>query len=127
MADATAQKGVNPSHRLRLVPHVMASFGAYFRLDEPLDKVAQDILAITDRMEGGLFRLGRWSEAYEIRIFRFTKAEVVLGKEHPSTLMGMSNLAIVLELIEGSKLSLIAIDVRTRASFRVSERSLSLI
>ncbi|MCJ1279145.1 hypothetical protein MMC21_006969 [Puttea exsequens] len=74
----------------------MASFRASSRLHERLDEVAEDILAITDRIEVFLYRLGRWSEAYEIRIFHFTKMEIILGREHPSTLTSMNNLAEVL-------------------------------
>ena len=66
MADTTAQKGVDPGHQLRVVPHVMACFATVSRLHESLGEIAQDILAMVDRIEDFLYRNGRWSEAYEI-------------------------------------------------------------
>ena len=35
-------------------------------------------------------------EAYEIRMFYFTKTEIILGKEYLSTLTSINNLAVVL-------------------------------
>ena len=95
MAEATG-KEAHPSQRLRLVPHVMASFGALTQWDPPLGERAEDVLAMVDRIEGFLYRLGRWSEAYGMRLFHFTKVEIILGKEHPNTLTSMNNLAGVL-------------------------------
>ena len=51
---------------------------------------------IVDRMEGFLFRIGRWSKAYKVRLFHLRKTEKMLGNEHPSTLTSMNNLAEVL-------------------------------
>ena len=96
MADATAKDQIDPSHQLRLVQHVMASFGMFYPLHESLDKLAMDRLTMIDRMERFLFRIGRWSEAYEMRVFHLRKTEKMLGKEHPSTLRSMNNLAEVL-------------------------------
>ena len=96
MADATAKNHIDPSHQLRLVPHVMASFGMFCPLHESLDELAMDRLAMIDEMEGFLFRIGRWSEAYKMKRFHFRKTEKMLGKEHPSTLTSMNNLASVL-------------------------------
>ena len=95
MAEATG-KEAHPSERLRLVPHVMASFGALTRWDPPLGERAEDVLAMVNRIEGFLYGLGKWSEAYGIRLFHLTKVEMILGKEHPSTLTSMNNLALVL-------------------------------
>ncbi len=96
MADATAEDQIDPSHQLRLVPHVMASFGMFSPLHESLDELAMGRLAMIHKMEGFLFRIGRWSEAYKMRMFHFRKTEKMLGKEHPSTLTSMNNLAGVL-------------------------------
>ena len=84
------------SHQLRLVPHVMASSGMFCPLHESLDELAMDRLAMIDGMEGFLFRIGRWSEAYEMQVFHLRKPEKLLGKEHPSTLGSMHNMALVL-------------------------------
>ena len=96
IADATAEDQIDPSHQLRLVPHVIASFGRYSPLHESRDELTMDRLSMIDGIEGFLFRVGRWSEAYRMRIFYFRKTEKMLGKEHPDTLRSMKNLAEVL-------------------------------
>ena len=96
ITDATAEDQIDPTHQLRLVPHVMASFGMFSSLCESLDELAMDRLAMVDRMEGFLLRIGRWSKAYKVRVFHFRKTEKMLGNEHPSTLTSMNNLAEVL-------------------------------
>lgn len=67
----------------------MASFGIFCPLHESLDELVMDRLAMIDGMEGFLFRIGRWSEAYEMQRFHFRKTEKMLGKEHPDTLGSM--------------------------------------
>ena len=52
-----------------MVPHVVASFGALLLLDKPPSEVAEDMLAMADQIERFLYRLGRWSEAYEVQLF----------------------------------------------------------
>ena len=42
MADATAQNQIDPSHQLRLVPYMMASFDIFCPLRESLDELAMD-------------------------------------------------------------------------------------
>ena len=96
MADATAEDQIDPSHQLRLVPHVMASFGIFSPLHESRDELAMDRLSMIGGTEGFLFRIGRWPEAYRMQVFHFRKTEKMLGKEHPSTLTSMNNLALVL-------------------------------
>jgi tetratricopeptide (TPR) repeat protein len=96
MADASGQDGLDPSRQLRLVPHVMASFGVFSLLHKPLDELVMNRLAMIDGMEGFLYRIGRWSEAYNMRLFHFRKIKKILGKEHPDTLRSMNNLALVL-------------------------------
>ncbi len=96
IADAIAKDQIDSSHQLRLVPHVMASFGMFCPLHESLDELAMDRLTMIDRMEGFLFRIGRWSEAYRMQVFHCRETENMLGKEHPDTLTSMNNLALVL-------------------------------
>ena len=67
MADTTAEDQIDPSHQLRLVPHVMASFGMFSPSPESLDELAMGRLAIIGGIEGFLFRIGGWSEAYRMR------------------------------------------------------------
>ena len=96
MADATAEDQIDPSHQLRLVPHVMASFDMFSSLHESRDVLAINRLSMIDGIGGFLFRIGRWPEAYRMQVFHFSKTEKMLGKEHPSTLTSINNLALVL-------------------------------
>ena len=96
ITDATAEDQIDPSHQLRLVPHVIASFGIFSSLHESRDELTMDRLSMIDGIEGFLFRVGRWSETYRMRIFHFRKAEKMLRKEHSDTLRSMKNLAEVL-------------------------------
>ena len=96
IADVTAQDQMDPGHQLRLVPHVMASFNMFSLLHDLLDEFAIGRLTMIDAIEGFLFRIGRWSEAYKMRAFHFRETEKMLGKEHPDTLASMNDLAEVL-------------------------------
>ena len=101
MAHATAKDQIGRSHQVRLVPHVMASFGIFSPLHESPDMLPIDRLAMIGKMEDFLFRIGRWSEAYTMLMFYLKKiekmlGEKMLGKEHPDTLRSMSNLAAML-------------------------------
>ena len=87
---------MDPSYQLRLGPHVMANFNMFSLLYELLDGFAIGRLIIINRIEGFLFRIGRWFEAYKMQAFHFRNIEKMLGKEHPSTLTSMNNLAEVL-------------------------------
>ena len=71
IANAIAKDQIDPSHQLRLVPHVIAGFGMFCPLHESLDELALDRLAMIDGMERFLFRIGRWSEAYKMQVFHF--------------------------------------------------------
>ena len=96
MADVTTRDQMDPSHQLRLVPHVIASFNMFALLHDLLDEFAMGRLRTIGRIEGFLFRIGRWSEAYKMQAFHFRNIEKMLGKEHPSTLTSMNDLAGVL-------------------------------
>ena len=56
-ADAIAKDQIDPSHQLRLVPHVMASFGMFCPLHESLDELAMDRLTMIDGIEDFLFKI----------------------------------------------------------------------
>ena len=77
-ADATAENQIGPSYQLRLVLHMMASFGMFCPLHEPLDELAMGRLAVINKIEGFLFRMGQWSEA--MRVFHLRKTEKKLGQ-----------------------------------------------
>lgn len=51
---------------------------------------------VISTIEDFLFRIGRWSEAYKMRVFHLRKTEKMLGKEHPYTLTSINNLTDVL-------------------------------
>lgn len=52
MVDAVPKDQIDPSHQLRLVPHVMASFSMFYPLHELLDELAIGRLVIIGRIEG---------------------------------------------------------------------------
>jgi tetratricopeptide (TPR) repeat protein len=81
---------------MRLVPHLMANFAVVSgtnRASATIDDESLDSIAVVGDF---LNSLGRWSDEYEIRVFHFGKLGERAGKEHPSTLMSMNNLATVL-------------------------------
>ncbi|KAF7508555.1 hypothetical protein GJ744_009104 [Endocarpon pusillum] len=77
MAEATSKGEADPSQRLRLLPHVMACFGAFSGVDPSPGEVARDDLGMIDRW--GTFCIGRG------------------GKKYPETLASVNNLALVLD------------------------------
>ena len=58
MANAASKGEVDPSQRLRLVPHVVACFRAFSRVDRSLGEVGQDDLAMINKTERLLDRTG---------------------------------------------------------------------
>lgn len=96
LADATADGQSSPGYKLRLVPHVMANFAIYVERADLTSKITRDRLDLISRIEGFLYTIGRWSEAFEVQAFHLRKTEETFGKEHPNTLTSMSNLASVL-------------------------------
>ena len=97
MADITAKDQIDPDHQLRLVPHLMACFGIFAPLQESLDEFSTDQLSMIKGIVKFLYESGRWSEAYNLQAFLLGKVEKMLGKEHPSTLISMDNLAVILD------------------------------
>ncbi|KAL9607188.1 MAG: hypothetical protein Q9167_007873, partial [Letrouitia subvulpina] len=97
IADATGQKKATPNHLSRLVPHAITSFRTSSQLHQAPGEIAQNILLRYDTIGQYFHRIGRWSEAHEVQLFHFTKANIVLGKEHPDTMASMSGLAVALD------------------------------
>ena len=58
ITNATDQNEIDASHQLRLVPHVMASFGMFSLLHKSVDEIAMGELDMIDRMEGFLSKIG---------------------------------------------------------------------
>lgn len=48
---------------------------------------------MADKTASFLYRLGRWSEANEIRRFHSTQVEMTLGKKYPDKFTSINNLA----------------------------------
>ena len=97
LADATVDYKSDPSYRLRLVPHLMASFGVFSQIYKLTGEATMDRLTTIKRIGDFLYTIGRWTEAYNIHIFYFQGMRKILGAEHPDTLTSMNNLAIVLD------------------------------
>ena len=96
MADATAQDTMDPSHRLRLVLYLMVSFRALTQLNESVGEATQEVPTTVDVIEGFLYRLGLWSEVYELQRSHLGKMKMMLGGEHPDTFVSMDNLGRIL-------------------------------
>jgi hypothetical protein len=88
--------GGNLAMEARLVPHVMANFTTMSTacgLSYTFTNRERDSVAMAGDF---LRRLGRWVYEYEVRVFHFRATDQVSGKEHPSTLTSMNDLAGVL-------------------------------
>ena len=97
LADATVDHKSDPNYRLRLVPHLMASFGVFSQIYKLMGETAIDRLTIIKRIADFLYTIGRWTEAYNTHIFYFQGMKKSLGVEHPDTLTSINNLALVLD------------------------------
>ncbi|KAK3169846.1 hypothetical protein OEA41_009230 [Lepraria neglecta] len=96
LADATTDYQSDSSYRLRLVPHLMASFSVYSQTYNSIGETTRDRLTTIKRIGDFLYTTGRWTEAYNTRVFYFQGMRKFLGAEHPDTLGSMNNLAEVI-------------------------------
>jgi tetratricopeptide (TPR) repeat protein len=83
---------VEPSSKLRLRPHLMASFG----LSRALKLRDRERLDLIRQIGDFLYTTGRWLDVFDIFDFHFKNLSEILGEENPSTLTSMNNLAMVL-------------------------------
>ena len=83
---------VDPSSKLRLRPHLMASFG----LSRALKLRDRERLDLIRQIGDFLYTIGQWLDIFDIFDFHFKNLSEILGEENPSTLMSMNNLAVVL-------------------------------
>lgn len=97
IAEATKQKHIGPSRQVRLVPHLMAGFGLYSQLYRTANEISLDLLKIVETIASFLTRIGRWPEAYTVRLFHTTNMSTVQGKEHPDALTSTNELALLLD------------------------------
>jgi tetratricopeptide (TPR) repeat protein len=88
--------GVNPSSKLRLRPHLMASFGLSRGIYLALKLRDRERLDLIKQIGNFLYTTGQWSDVFDIYDFHFKNLSEILGEGHPSTLASMSNLAVVL-------------------------------
>ena len=68
LADATAGHQSDSTYRLRLVPHVMASFGVFSQAHDSAGETTKDRFATIDRIGDFLYAIGRWTEVYNTRV-----------------------------------------------------------
>jgi tetratricopeptide (TPR) repeat protein len=96
LTDIIPSAAENPIFRIRLVPHLMANFAVVsdiITVSGTIDNESLDSVAVVGNF---LHRLGRWHDEYKIRAFHFRKMCETVGAKHPSTLISMNALALVL-------------------------------
>ena len=96
LADTTTAHQSDSNYRLRLVPHLMASFDIFSQTQNSKGETTRDRFTIINRIGDFLYTIGRWTEAYNTRVFYLQGMKKFLGVEHPNTLTSMNNLALVL-------------------------------
>ena len=74
----------------------MASFDIFSQTQNSKGEITRDRLATINRIGDFLYTIGRWTEAYNTRVFHLQGMRKFLGVEHPDTLTSMNNLALVL-------------------------------
>ena len=86
----------DPSSKLRLRPHLMASFGMSRRIYLSSKLRDKETLDLIKKIGEFLYTTGQWSDVFDIYDFHFKNASEMLGEENPSILASMNNLALVL-------------------------------
>lgn len=97
IAEATKQEHIGPSRQVRIVPHLMAGFELYSQLYRTANEISLDLLKIVETIASFLTRIGRWQEAYTVRLFHTTNMSTLQGKEHPDALTSTNDLALLLD------------------------------
>jgi tetratricopeptide (TPR) repeat protein len=87
---------VDPSSKLRLRPHLMASFGMSRRIYLSLKLRDRERLDLIEKIGNFLYETGQWSDVFDIHDFHFKNVSEILGEKNPSVLTSMNNLALVL-------------------------------
>jgi tetratricopeptide (TPR) repeat protein len=87
---------VDPSSKLRLRPHLMASFGMNREIYQSLKLRDRERLDLIEEIGKFLYTTGQWSDVFDIYDFHFKNASEIFGEKNPSTLASMNNLARVL-------------------------------
>ena len=85
-----------PGNKARLIPHLMANFSSVSTVYYIMNSDDKPIVDTLGKIGVFLNAAGRWTETCAVRAFQFSQMEKLHGKEHPSTLGSMNNLALVL-------------------------------
>jgi hypothetical protein len=91
--EAVGEHGRGPEDKLRLVPYVMGSFQALASATDRASGVTEDVIDEIEGVGGFVTDLGRWPEAQAVEEYVLQARSRLLGEEHPSTILSMSNLA----------------------------------
>ena len=83
----------HPTHRIRLVPHLLVNFTAVSQDYAKTDEKDISVLNLLSSFAHFLEKLGRWSYIFPIRNFLLEHSRHILGEEHPDTISAMNNLA----------------------------------
>jgi tetratricopeptide (TPR) repeat protein len=83
----------DPDGKSRLVPHLIANFGAISGLYKIRDFEDDTLLNLLEIESAFFDSMGRWTEAYAVERFIVDKQASLYGQEHPSTITAMNNLA----------------------------------
>jgi Tetratricopeptide repeat len=85
-----------PIPKMRLRPHLMATFNIFWRVYISLHLQEVETLDVVDKIGAFLSGTGQWSDDVDIRRFLSERLANLLEMEHPDTLNSMKNLAAVL-------------------------------
>jgi hypothetical protein len=96
LADIIPFRAGNSIFGTRLVLHIMANCAVAFDTTTASATVDDEILDSVAVSGGFPHDLGRWSDKYKIRAFRFSKMYKSASIEHPSTLRSINNLVLLL-------------------------------
>jgi tetratricopeptide (TPR) repeat protein len=87
---------IDPSSKLRLRPHLMASFGMSRRIYLSLELRDRERLDLIKEIGNFLYETGQWSDVFDIHDFHFKNMSEILGEKNLLVLASMNNLALVL-------------------------------
>jgi tetratricopeptide (TPR) repeat protein len=96
VVEAVKSCGRASEDKLRLVPHVMASFAALNGAIGRSNRVTRILINELESVGVFITDLGRWLEGGVIQQVVLDERSRLLGEEHPDTISAMSNLAITL-------------------------------
>jgi tetratricopeptide (TPR) repeat protein len=82
-----------PEDKLRVVPHVVASFAALGGESGGWKEVTEGLLDNLEEVGLFLEDVGKWSEELAVQKVVLDERRRILGEEHPDTIMAMNNLA----------------------------------